>query len=517
MKYCEITILDRLEKTAGQYPERIAVSDPAGEATWQGLQKRAYALGSALYQMLPGARKREGEFPVAILADKSVSLLEMMLGVTYCGGFYVILNPEQPAERIHKILEVLDPALVITEEKYKDRMEQTGYRGGKCLLEEVQELSAKSSGNTLDLKMVREEMGRDTPLYGIFTSGSTGTPKCVLVSHGAVLDFIGHFTEIFGFTAEDVIANQAPFDFDVSVKDIYSGIFTGAKTVLIPREYFSTPAKLLDYLCDNHVTSLTWAVSALCIISGLKGFDYRVPKEVKRVMFSGEVMPIRQLTIWQDHLPQAAFVNLYGPSEITCNCTYYRINRHFEKTEALPLGEVFPGRRVFLLDEDGKEVRETGKSGEICVTGESLALGYYHNPEQTGEHFVEYTHEDGLTTRMYRTGDVARIGEDGQMYFAGRKDFQIKHMGHRIELEEIERGINAHDRVDRSCCSYDAKRSRIYAYYTGSVDKKELHGALKEKLPLYMVPNRFVHVSSFVLNKNGKIDRKVLGELEVIE
>ena len=95
---------------------------------------------------------------------------------------------------------------------------------------------------------------------------------------------------------------------------------------------------------------------------------------------------------------------------------------------------------------------------------------------------------------------------DGQMYFAGRKDFQIKHMGHRIELEEIERGINAHDRVDRSCCSYDAKRSRIYAYYTGSVDKKELHGALKEKLPLYMVPNRFVHVRSFVLNKNGKID-----------
>ena len=131
MKYCEITILDRLEKTAEQYPERIAVSDPAGEATWQGLQKRAFALGSALYQMLPGARKREGEFPVAILADKSVSLLEMMLGVTYCGGFYVILNPEQPAERIQKILEVLDPAIVITEEKYKNRMEQTGYRGGK--------------------------------------------------------------------------------------------------------------------------------------------------------------------------------------------------------------------------------------------------------------------------------------------------------------------------------------------------------------------------------------------------
>ena len=516
MNCMDRTALDRLEKTAQQYPDRIAVCDPDQKLTWKELQQNAFSVGKVLQGLIQEAQKDDG-MPIAILGDKSCDLLTMMLGVTYCGGFYVILNPEQPSERIGKILDVLSPALVVCQEKYRQQLDQTTYQGRKVLLEEVKKSSASCGDDSTEMDRIREELGRQTPLYGIFTSGSTGTPKCVLVSHGAVLDFIGHFTEIFDFTCEDVIGNQAPFDFDVSVKDIYSGIFTGATTVLIPREYFSTPAKLLDYLCDHHVTSLTWAVSALCIISGLKGFDYRVPREVRRVMFSGEVMPIRQLGIWQDHLKEASFVNLYGPSEITCNCTYYRITRRFEKNEALPLGEVFPGRKVLLLDENNKEVRMPGGSGELCVTGESLAIGYYHNPQQTAEHFVEYTDEDGRTCRMYRTGDVARIGEDGQMYFAGRKDFQIKHMGHRIELEEIERGINASEQVERSCCSYDEKRSRIYAYYTGSIDKKELHGQLKEKLPLYMVPNRFVHVKRFRLNKNGKIDRKVLTELEVCE
>ncbi len=491
-----------------------------------------------------GRRIETGQ-PVAIFSDKNCSELTALLAVIYAGGFYVCINPEQTESRIASILAVLEPKLVIASDAYMERLKTTGYDGETLSLDGLMETLGSEPTAESDmafLREVRQMIRSDNPLYGIFTSGSTGTPKCVLVEQQAVINFIGRFVTIFDFDAEDVIGNQAPFDFDVSVKDIYSALFTGASLVLIPREYFSTPPRLLDYICDNHVTSLTWAVSALCIVSGLKGFGYRVPTAVRRVLFSGEVMPIRQLCIWQENLPDAEFVNLYGPSEITCNCMYYRVQRRFNRDEKLPLGKVFPGRQVLLLDEENRPVTTPGEPGEICVLGESLARGYYHNPEQTAAHFVWYPGEStGITEcaekagssedaaisenmaehngrkRMYRTGDLAVLDEQGQMFFAGRKDFQIKHMGHRIELEEIELQMNALDGVTRSCCAYDSKRSRLTAYYTGEAERESVHRRLKEKLPAYMIPWKFIHVREFRLNKNGKIDHRLLPELEVLE
>ena len=527
------TILDYFENTAILNRKRIAVKDPNGELTYGELLEKAQRMGTEVAKRIYGyAGTSENASdngttappiatgqPVAIFADKSCDTLSAILATIYAGGFYVCINPEQTESRIASILGVLEPKLVIVSDVYQEKLQASGYDGEQMSIEELlrklEEQQAEAS-ETL-LREVRKAMRNDNPLYGIFTSGSTGTPKCVLVEHQAVIDFIGHFVSIFGFNAKDIIGNQAPFDFDVSVKDIYSAWFTGAELLLIPREYFSTPPRLLDYICDNHVTNLTWAVSALCLISGLKGFGYRVPRDLKRVLFSGEVMPIRQLTIWQDNLPDTEFVNLYGPSEITCNCMYYRVQRKYAKDEKLPLGETFPGRKVILLDEADQLVTKPGVPGEIGVLGESLAREYYHNPQQTASHFVMYPDEDGEMKRMYRTGDLAVQDEDGNLYFAGRKDFQIKHMGHRIELEEIELQLNALEDVERSCCSYDSKRSRLTAYYTGTADRESVHRRLKEKLPAYMIPWKFVHVTAFELNKNGKIDRNVLGSLEVEE
>ena len=187
------------------------------------------------------------------------------------------------------------------------------------------------------LLAVRKACTADDLLYGIFTSGSTGVPKGIVVSHKSVINFITHFIHTFQFAETDVIGNQAPFDFDVSVKDIYTCLMTGATLVIIPTKLFSVPPVLLDYLCNKHVNTLIWAVSALTLISALHGLKYRIPIEVKRVMFSGEVMPVKQLRQWQLALPEAEFVNLYGPSEITCNCTYYRVKRIFEDDEILLL------------------------------------------------------------------------------------------------------------------------------------------------------------------------------------
>ncbi len=525
-------IIDLIEQAAGHYSDKVFSTDVFGQITYGAFREKARIAGNQIRAKL-GTDASEAGYPIAIFGEKSNDLLTLMMGSVYAGAFYVVLNPEQPAERLNQILSVLDPKALIVSPDMACRASELDFHcvtmDYSDLLEPTAESVSAAAGIDSQGYISRIPNG-DTPLYGIFTSGSTGTPKCVLISHQDVVDFIGHFVTTFHFDETCVIGNQAPFDFDVSVKDIYTALFAGASLVLIPREYFSTPPRLLDYLSDHHVTNLTWAVSALCIISGLKGFSYRVPTDIRRVMFSGEVMPIRQLRIWQENLPEASFVNLYGPTEITCNCMYYEIPNPYVSDHALPLGIPFAGRSI-VLEDNGQVVAGPGARGEICVRGESLALGYYHNPEQTDSHFImehvtgkmltngetgeltEIPAADGPMVRTYHTGDLAEVGPDGQIYFAGRKDFQIKHMGHRIELEEIEKDVEEIDGVTRCICSYHQERQRINAYFTGSIDKKELHRRLKVLLPAYMIPNRFHHVEEFRLNKNGKVDRKVLEEL----
>lgn len=518
-------IIDLIEDASKKYGYRTFSVDPAGKISFRAVRDRARTAGKRL-KALSGT-KASG-YPIAIFGEKSNLLLTMMFASVYAGAFYVVLNPEQPEDRLNQILKVLDPKVLIVSDELSGRAQKLAFHGrtvtyGELSPEENSIPGSLFSAGEPAVKKDRDQMEKecridgDSPLYGIFTSGSTGTPKCVLISHRDVLDFIGHFAAVFHFSDSDVIGNQAPFDFDVSVKDIYTALFCGASLVLIPREYFSTPPRLLDYICDHGVTSLTWAVSALCIISGLKGFSYRIPTRLKRVMFSGEVMPLRQFRIWRENVPDAMYVNLYGPTEITCNCMYYVVPDSFDFSRTLPLGTPFPGRKVTLRDSLGHVLTSPGSRGEICVSGESLAIGYYHNPEQTRAHFRAEHVPGSDEERVYHTGDMAEIGADGNWYFSGRKDFQIKYMGHRIELEEIEKDVETEPGIERCVCSYDSQRKRITAFYTGNLEKKALHIRLKQKLPQYMIPNRFQHVSGFALNKNGKIDRKKLDCLKPAE
>ena len=533
-------VLDYLEKTAKKYPTQIAVEDENTSLMWAELVYRAKRIGSVLCDQM----KRQDA--VVIVAEKSTQTLAHMFGVLYAGGFYVMVDPMQPQDRIQRIFSVLRPSLVIADEKYMENVKQILSTMQKKETEDRPRLTAmqtllpsydvtdkvtEDSGtaeNTADqpwndlvaevkLQKIRAKSQPTDILYGIFTSGSTGMPKGIAVSHGAVIDFISHFTQTFSITKEDRLGNQAPFDFDVSVKDIYSCVMTGATLVPIPRTYFSAPPLLLDYLCDRHVTSLTWAVSALTIISSLGGLKYRVPTEIKRVMFSGEVMPNKQLKLWQEALPDAMFVNLYGPSEITCNCTYHIIDHAVTEGEKLPIGKAFAGRSVFLLDEHHRLITEARRQGEICVSGQSLANGYYNNELETRKQFC-YLEKEQLPTditgqvltegqRFYRTGDLGYFDEEGLLYFCGRKDFQIKHMGHRIELEEIEQALDMVPNLKRSCCLMDTAHNRIVAFYLGNVKSAEIRRALKEHVPDYMVPRKFIQAETFPLNKNGKTDR----------
>ncbi len=347
------------------------------------------------------------------------------------------------------------------------------------------------------------------PLYVMCTSGSTGVPKGVLISHRSVMDFIPVFCKTFAFDEHEIFGNQAPFDFDVSVKDIYSTLYCGASMYIIPRVCFSMPKLLVKTLDEQKITAIIWAVSALCIAAGVNAFKNLVPRYLKKILFSGEVMPIKMLNIWRSYYPNAMFVNLYGPTEITCNCLYYIIDREFENTDKLPLGIPFENEGVLYLNEKNEPIK-TGECGEICVVGTCLALGYYRNPEKTAAAFVQNPLNNRYPQRMYRTGDMAELAENGEYYFAARKDFQIKHMGHRIELEEIETHLNAIDGVTRASCLFDGEHNKIVAYYVGALDKKSIIDHLKERLPKYMIPNIILSVEALPLNKNGKIDRQAL-------
>lgn len=499
-------ILCFLEGSAGTYPDKPAFSDEHTSLTYRELLELSRRIGTYLGQR-SGPRR-----PIPVMTEKNVFALGAFMGAVTAGCFYVYLDPSQPAKRLNRILDSLQAQWMIADSESLNIAGDITFSGEIIDLETLKALPPDSTDSGL-LASIRSQSLDTDPLYGIFTSGSTGTPKGVVVGHRSVIDFIGHFTDMFHITSQDVIGNQAPFDFDVSVKDIYSTLKTGATMEIIPKRLFSIPTGLLDYLCQKQITTAIWAVSALCIITTLNGFTYRVPTHLDKILFSGEVMPVKHLNTWRKYLPHAMFVNLYGPTEITCNCTYYVIDRDFEPGSTIPMGTAFPNEKVFLLDEEDHLVTTPHRQGEVCVAGTALALGYYRDPQRTGASFVQNPLNQSYPEIIYRTGDMACYGPDGLLYFQARKDFQIKHMGHRIELGEIETALMAVEGVTRAVCIFLEEKNKIAAFYEGNAHKRQIAAGLEPLLPRYMFPNIYKNLDQLPLTKNGKIDRKALREL----
>lgn len=499
-------VLSFLEESAKAYPDKTAFSDEHSCLTYRELLSLSRRIGSRLGALSMPRR------PIPVMTEKNVYAIASFTGIVSAGCFYVYLDSSQPSARLNQILDTLQAGYMIADINSLEMAGNISFSGEILMLDQLRELPEDAEDSEL-LASIRNQALDTDPLYGIFTSGSTGIPKGVVVGHRSVIDFISHFTELFNLTASDVIGNQAPFDFDVSVKDIYSTLKTGASMEIIPKRLFSIPTGLLDYLCDRKITTAIWAVSALCIITALKGFTYRVPTHLNKILFSGEVMPVKHLNAWMSQLPNALFVNLYGPTEITCNCTYYVVRQALEPGSSLPIGVPFPNEKVFLLDEQNQVITKPGNSGELCVAGSSLALGYYRNPEQTAAAFVQNPLNSAYPETIYRTGDMACYGEDGLLYFKSRKDFQIKHMGHRIELGEIEAALETVDGVNRAVCIFLEEKNKILAFYEGYPDKKAVIADLETRLPRYMIPNIYKNLSGVPLTKNGKVDRQALRRL----
>lgn len=493
-------VLSFLEDAVEKYPDRLLFADENTGYTYSEFYRKSRNVASGLKVLFPNVLRK----PVIVLIERDVESLLAFFGIVYSGNFYVPVDKNLPVERIQSMITSMGPVAIVYTEKTKECADS--------LTTDVRKIDLSSLADSIldekTLSDVRSQCLDTDPLYAIFTSGSTGVPKGVVVAHHSVIDLVDQFTEEFGFDDERIWGNQAPFDFDVSVKDIYSTIRNAGTMYVVPKKLFMMPVKLVEFLNERKVNTIIWAASALIIIANFKTFSKVVPQYLKSVMFSGEVMPCKILNYWRSFLPQINYVNLYGPTEITCNCTFYKIEKQFEDTDVIPIGKPFKNTGILLLDSERKNEVKFGELGEICVTGSSLALGYYNNPEKTAEVFIQNPLNSAYPERIYCTGDLGRYDDNGDLIFSSRRDFQIKHMGHRIEMGEIEVAINALSFIEQAVCLYDTEHNKIVLFYQAEKDyKNEIVSALEKVLPKYMWPNVYKQYEKLPMNKNSKIDR----------
>lgn len=499
-----------LDETAKRFPDKTAYADEKKEITFEELRLQARAIACELTAR--GLFKK----PVAIFLEKGVDVLVSFMGAAYSCNFYSPIDVDMPGSRVNKILEVLEPSVVITTAALREVFSAYDYRGDFLLLEEI--LATDGRCKTVEpereaaLEAARRR-GIDTDLlYVLFTSGSTGVPKGVTINHRAVIDYIDWVTETFAVTEKDSFGNQAPFYFDNSILDIYSALKTGATTYIIPKKLFAQPVLLLEYLKEKRINTIFWVPSALIVVAKLKAFrNVDLSDTLKRVLFCGEVMPNKQLNVWRKFLPDVQYANLYGPTEITDACTCYIVDREFSDEEPLPIGFPMPNTDILVLNDKDEPVKGE-ESGELCVRGTSLSMGYYKNPEKTKEAFVQNPLNQAVPELIYRTGDIVKYNERGEIIYLSRKDFQIKHMGHRIELGEIETAVSSLEEISLCCCLYDEKRQKIVLFIEEELDKAYVNEKISRLVPEYMLPNKLIRVEKMPINANGKIDRVKLKE-----
>ncbi len=497
------SIVCLLERTAAQLPQAVALEDSDGEMTYKALRTAARIAATAL---LAHGVKKGG--PVAVYLPKSCGCVVSFYAALYCGAPYAPLDYTAPAHRTEKTLQNLRPSCIITNEEGRGKLQSLDLPDS--LLLDYVTLTAGQEDEEALYRTVDATVDTD-PAYIMYTSGSTGTPKGVVIPHRGVLDYAAFIAESYGISKDTIIGLQSGFHFDNSVFDLYAAVLTWAKVVIIPEILFMYPVKLMEYVAEKRISCVFWVPTVMCSVANSGALDTVALPDLQTVVFAGEVMPNKQLNIWRRALPNCLYSNLYGPTEITVDCTIYNVDREFSDSDPLPIGYARPNMRVLILRDDDTEAA-VGETGELCVVGSQLALGYWNNPEETARHFVVNPLNRAFPEPMYRTGDLAYREADGLIQYVGRKDSQIKLRGNRIEMGDIETAARCVPGVSNACAVFDAENERIVLFVETSeaLTLRRLNVELGKYIPKYMLPGKLVCMEALPLNANRKIDRVAL-------
>ena len=504
----KVSLIELFEETVGKYPEKTAVIDKDRTISFSDL--RGLALQTATTIVGLGISQNK---PIGVFLDKSIESVYADLGILYAGDFYMNLDIKTPAERIKNIIQLVEPAAIIsTQAQIKSIAAVIPDSVKLILLDEMgkERRSQESGDRSLELGERRNTIIDTDPSCIINTSGSTGTPKGVVLNHKSFFDFIDWSLETFGFGDDLVMGSLSPIVFDIYSFELCMLMAKASTLVVLPAHLAAFPAKILEVLEKHQVNFLFWVPTIMVNIANMDLLSAFKLESLRTVWFAGEVFPTKQFNYWHHHLPQVTFANLYGPIEITLDCTYYIINKEIPDEEPLPIGYPCRNTDILILDDDDKAVSEPGVEGELCVRGTSLAMGYYNNPEKTAAAFVQNPLNKAYPELIYRTGDIVCLNDEGLIMFKGRKDNIVKHMGYRTDLGEIEHVIiNTLKLVKNGCIVYNQAEKQITLFYEAAeeIPVPQFRMEIGKVLPKYMIPTVYHRLEQLQRNTNGKIDR----------
>ena len=499
----KINLIELFEETVKCYPQKVAVIDKDREITFSALHQQSLRLASRLISMGIAQNK-----PVGVFLDKSIESVYANLGILYAGDFYMNLDIKTPAERIRNIIQLVEPAAIISTTRQIKPIEGIIPSTTQVILLDEADETADVDATAI-LRRLSTIIDTD-PSCIINTSGSTGTPKGVVLNHKSFFDFIEWAIDTFHFGDDLVMGSLSPIVFDIYSFELCMLMAKASTLVVLPAHLAAFPAKILEVLEQHKVNFLFWVPTIMVNIANMDLLSAFKLESLKTVWFAGEVFPTKQYNYWHHHLPQTTFANLYGPIEITLDCTYYIINKEIPDEEPLPIGYPCRNTDILVLDDEDRLVKEANVEGELCVRGTSLAMGYYNNPEKTAAAFVQNPLNKAYPEVIYRTGDIVCYSVEGLIMFKGRKDNIVKHQGYRTDLGEIEHVIiNTLKLVKNGCIVYNQAEKQITLFYEAEeeVPVTEFRLSIGKVLPKYMIPTAYHRLEQLQRNANGKIDR----------